>query len=178
MPKAALYLRVSTEEQETDNQKLALIKLAHDRGYEIGEIYQENETAWKRGHQAELSKCQQDAFQRKFDVLLVWSIDRLSRLGPSSMFKIVEGFWDMGIVVISREEAWLEQDTIARPLLIAVFASMAKWGSDRNSERTKAGLARRRAEKPIPKRGPDKKHRKHRSDYGVKHRKKVKEGIK
>ena len=172
--RAAIYCRVSTDEQTTDNQKLQLIKLANARGYEITTIYYENETAWKRGHQAELDRCKHDAFMREFEVLLIWDIDRLSRLGPSVMFNIVEGFWNMGLTVVSLQQPWLEVDNMVRPILIAVFASMAKWESDKRSERTKAGLARRQLENPIPGRGPDKRHRKHRSDYGQKHRVKEK----
>ena len=171
--KAAIYCRVSTDEQTTDNQKLQLIKLANARGYEITTIYYENETAWKRGHQAELERCKHDAFMREFEVLLVWSMDRLSRLGVSSMFRILEWFWDYGIVVVSIQEPELEKPGLTRELLISVSAWLARIDSNRKSERTKAGLARRRAEKPIPGRGPDKRRRKHRSDYGQKHRKVV-----
>lgn len=169
--KCAIYCRVSTDDQTTENQKLQLLKMATSRGYELTTIYYENETAWKRGHQAELERCRRDAFNRAFDILMVWDIDRLSRLGPSAMFNIVEGFWNLGLTVVSLQQPWLEVDNMVRPILIAVFASMAKWESDKRSERTKAGLARRKSEKPIKPRGPDKRHRARRADIGKKHRK-------
>lgn len=170
MLKAAIYCRVSTDEQTTENQNIALKQLAANRGYEVVKIYQENDTAWKHGHQAELENCKRDAFNRQWDVLMFWSMDRLSRQGVSSMFRILEGFWDLGITTISLQEPELESGGVIREILIAVSAWIAKIDSDRKSERTKAGIARRKLEKPIKPRGPDKHKRSRRADVGKKHR--------
>jgi DNA invertase Pin-like site-specific DNA recombinase len=143
--KAAIYLRVSSDQQTTDNQLPDLERLATARGYEIVKVYREDDTAWKRGHQRELQKARVSAYYREFDVFMVWSLDRLSRLGARSMFDIVEGFWNLGVTVVSPQDSWIEADNMARPLLLSVFASVAKWESDRRSERTKAGLARVKA---------------------------------
>jgi len=143
--KAAIYLRVSTDQQTPDNQLPDLERLAAARGYEIVKVYREDETAWKKGHQRELQQARQDAYYHNFDVFMVWSLDRLSRLGPHAMFDIIEDFWNKGITVVSPQDSWVESDTMMRPLLISVFASVAKWESDRRSERTKAGLARVKA---------------------------------
>lgn len=168
--KAAIYCRVSTDEQTTENQIAPLLALAQSRGFEVVKVYQENETAWKRGHQAELENCKRDAFNRQWDVLMFWSMDRLTRQGVSSMFRILEGFWDLGITTLSLQEPELERGGVIREILIAVSAWIAKIDSDRKSERTKAGIARRKSEKPIKPRGPDKHKRARRSDIGEKHR--------
>lgn len=47
MAKVVIYLRVSTAEQTVKNQLPALEKWISDRGYELVEVYQENESAWK-----------------------------------------------------------------------------------------------------------------------------------
>jgi putative DNA-invertase from lambdoid prophage Rac len=170
MPKAAIYCRVSTDEQTTKNQKLQLIKLANSRGYELTTIYYENETAWKRGHQAELERCKQAAFNGDYNVLLIWSLDRLTRLGVSSMFKICEFFWNLNITIVSMQEPQVEHADMFREAIIFFSGLFAKIDSDRKSERTKAGIARRKLEKPIQPRGPDKHKRARRSDIGEKHR--------
>ena len=58
--KAALYLRVSSTEQTTENQVPALQAYAKSRGYDIVEVYQEQESAWKSGHQKELHRLLSD----------------------------------------------------------------------------------------------------------------------
>jgi DNA invertase Pin-like site-specific DNA recombinase len=75
MGKAVIYLRVSSSEQTTENQLPALEKWIDDRGYELVEVYRENESAWKSGHQRELSRLRQDATRGRFDILLVWALD-------------------------------------------------------------------------------------------------------
>ena len=90
MTKAILYLRVSSEGQVTENQLPALQSFARARDWEIVETYQEAESAWKAGHQHELSRllagCRQG--QLRIDVVLVWSLDRLSREGGRQPFLI------------------------------------------------------------------------------------------
>ena len=71
--KVALYLRVSTTEQNVDNQLPALEAYADSRGWQIVEVYQENESAWKSGHQKELARLLAEIRRgtRKYDVLLI-----------------------------------------------------------------------------------------------------------
>ena len=51
--KVCVYARVSTEDQTTENQVRELEEWIKRRGWEIVNIYRENETAWKAGHQKE-----------------------------------------------------------------------------------------------------------------------------
>jgi|GEM_PF-5354955 len=55
MTKASIYVRVSTGDQDTANQLLALTEWARKRGYGVVAIYSEEESAWKTGHQRELA---------------------------------------------------------------------------------------------------------------------------
>mgnify|MGYP002396446478 CR=1 FL=1 len=48
-PKCTIYLRVSSKEQTVENQLPQLLQLAQSRGYEVVEVYQENESAWHAG---------------------------------------------------------------------------------------------------------------------------------
>ena len=104
--KAALYLRVSTTEQNVDNQLPALEAYADSRGWQIVEVYQENESAWKSGHQKELARLLADCRNRhRVDVVLVWALDRLSREGAAAILNLVNTFKAYGVRVISYQES-------------------------------------------------------------------------
>ena len=172
--KAAIYCRVSTDEQTTDNQKLQLIKLANARGYEITTIYYENETAWKRGHQKELQRALIDGVHGVYGVFIVWSLDRLCRQGLWATLGIVKQLWDAGVTVVSPQDSWIEtENELLRDLMMAMRASMAKSESDLRSQRIIAGNERRLAQglpiggKPGRK---DKRKRAERADKGGHHR--------
>ena len=143
--KAALYLRVSTTEQNVDNQLPALEAYAESRGWEIVETYRENESAWRAGHQRELARLLADirGGKRKYDVLLIWALDRLSRQGIGPLLQLINSFEVYGCHVVSVNENWTHPDAgPMREMFIAMSAWAAKFESDRRSERTKAGLAR------------------------------------
>ncbi len=80
--KAAIWIRVSDPAQRADNQLPDIQAWASRRGLEIAQIYELQESAWQGAHQKKLSQVYQDARQGKFQVLLVWALNRLSREGP------------------------------------------------------------------------------------------------
>lgn len=145
--KVALYTRVSTEEQTIDNQEQALVGLSTDRGWDIIQRYQEQATAWKAGHQRELSRLLKDCRnrQRRPDIVLVWALDRLTRQGPAAILNLVNTFKLYGVRVISLQESWTEAPGELLSLLYAVTGWVAQLESKRRSERTKAGLERLKA---------------------------------
>ena len=146
--KAALYLRVSTQEQSLDNQLPQLEAYASGRGYEIVALYKENESAWKSGHQKELSRLLADirSGKRKFDYLIVWSLDRLSRQGIAATLQLINSFEALGCRVVSIQESWVAESGPMREVFAAMAAWAAKFESDRRSERTLAGLDRAKRE--------------------------------
>lgn len=144
--KVVIYARVSTGEQDTANQVDQLTAWAESRGWEIIEAYRENESAWKAGHQKELARLLDKAMKRKFDVVLVWALDRLSREGPLAILTLVNRLKNCGVKVISYQEPWTEAPGELGDLLYALSGWVAKMESQRRSERTKAGLARVKAQ--------------------------------
>jgi len=144
--KAAVYLRVSSNEQSTDNQLPALEAYAKNRSYEIVKVYEEEESAWKSGHQRELANLIGDARQRKFQAVLVWALDRLSREGALAILSLVHKLSAYGVKVLSYQESWTEAPGELAELLYALSGWVARMESQRRSERTKAGLARVRAQ--------------------------------
>ncbi len=161
--KPAIYARVSYSTQETDNQILQLTSWAESRGWGTPRIYEETESAWKAGHQRVLASLLDDARKQKFDTLLVWALDRLSREGPLAILTLVNRLKQYGVKVISYQEPWTEAPGELADVLYAIAGWVARMESQRRSERTKAGLERvRTAGKRLgrPKGSKDKRRRK------------------
>ena len=109
-------------------------------------IYQESESGWRAGHQAELKRLLEDARRHKFNLVLVWALDRLSREGSAAILNLVNNFKLYGVKVISYQEIWTEAPGEIGEILYAIAGWVAKMESQRRSERTKAGLTRARAQ--------------------------------
>lgn len=144
--KVVIYLRVSTATQDTANQLPALEQWLQSRGHDLVDVYQENESAWRSGHQHELSRLIADLPKRKADILLVWALDRLTREGIGAILQIVDKLRAHGVQVISYQESWTEQSGPMADLLYAVTAWAANLESGRISDRTLAGLARAKSQ--------------------------------
>ena len=79
--RAAVYLRVSRDDQTTENQRLVLARVAGHRGWEIVHAYEDQGISGAKGRDQRpaFDQMLKDAVRRRFDILLVWSIDRLGR---------------------------------------------------------------------------------------------------
>jgi DNA invertase Pin-like site-specific DNA recombinase len=140
--RVCIYSRVSTSRQDTENQTLSLTEWAKGRDWEVVKIYEEYESAWKAGHQAELDQLKADATQRRFDIVLVWALDRLSREGALAILSLVSRLKQYGIKIISYQEPWTEAPGEIAEILYSIAGWVARMESQRRSERTKAGLAK------------------------------------
>lgn len=141
----AIYTRVSTDEQSELNQVPVLEAWAQQRGYEVFEIYRDVGSAWQKADQKELKRLLEDARRGKFDVVMIWALDRLSRGGIGKIFQILDRLVIYKVRVISHQESWTEAPSELQPLLFSVFAWVAQMESKRISERTKLGMERARA---------------------------------
>lgn len=141
--RAALYLRVSTEGQTTDNQRPDLERLARARGYDVVAVYQEQESAAKR--RPAHARMLDDARRGAFNVLVVWALDRFGRSMAGNVRQVLE-LDRLGVLVVSTREPWLDTSGPVRDLLVAIFSWVAEQERSRLVERTKAGLARARRE--------------------------------
>ena len=79
--RAAIYLRVSTDEQTTDNQERALREVAARSGNEIVAVYRDEGISGSKGRDKRpgFDAMHKDASRRKFDIVMAWSVDRLGR---------------------------------------------------------------------------------------------------
>lgn len=140
--KAAIYSRVSTGKQETGNQTIVLTEWAKQRGFEVVQVYEEEESGWKAGHQKELARLTVDAHRGRFSLVLIWALDRLSREGAHAILTLIHHLKLCGVRVLSYQESWTEAPGELGELLFAIAGWVARMESQRRSERTKAGLAR------------------------------------
>ena len=79
--RVALYLRVSTDEQTTDNQRRELEAVAKRSGWEIVEAYEDHGISGAKGRDKRpaLDSLMKDATRHRFDIVAAWSIDRMGR---------------------------------------------------------------------------------------------------
>jgi len=168
--RVCIYSRVSTGEQDSKNQSAVLTDWANQRGYEVVKVYDEEESSWKSGHQRVLAKLIADARQRRFQTVLVWALDRLSREGALAILSLVHKLASYGVKVLSYQESWTEAPGEIGEILYAIAGWVARMESQRRSERTKAGLARVKAQgkrlgRPLG--SKDKKKRKRRQRFAI-----------
>lgn len=137
MTRAAFYLRVSTGEQSIANQTPELERLAHARGLEVVERYEETASAAKV--RPVHARMLDDARRGRFGVLLIWAIDRFGRSMVGNLTDILE-LDRVGVRVVSVREPWLDTSGPMRNLLLAIFSWVAEQERTRLIERTKAGM--------------------------------------
>ncbi len=112
--------RVSDKGQHTDNQLSDLLAWAERRGLELAATYQFQESAWKGAHQKQLTQVYRDARTGKFQVLLVWALDRLSREGPLATLEIVHRLGQSDVQAWSYQEPLTEAGGELLDLLLAI----------------------------------------------------------
>lgn len=81
MRKVALYIRVSTDKQTTDNQERELRAVADRMGWEIVRVYSDAGISGAKGRDQRpaFDTLCKDAVRRQFDMVMAWSVDRLGR---------------------------------------------------------------------------------------------------
>lgn len=149
MQRAAVWIRVSTDRQETANQTPEIEQFAKAHGYQIVKRYELHDSAWNGGgadYQRELKRAEDDAWAGKFQVLIVWALDRITRSGAEDALRTIRRFRERGANVVSVRESWLNGSPEVVDVLVAFAGWQAEMESRRKSERVKAGIERRRAQ--------------------------------
>lgn len=142
MKLAACYVRVSTDDQTTSNQRAEVEQLARARGYEP-RWYEETASAAKQ--RPVFDAMMKDVRRGEVSAVVVWSLDRLHR-NLVAVVRDVSEFDRLHVRTLSVREEWLDSSGAMRGLLISVFGWVAEFERSRLIERTKAGLERARRE--------------------------------
>jgi DNA invertase Pin-like site-specific DNA recombinase len=140
--RVAIYARVSTKDkgQDTENQLAQVREFAAKQDWTITREYIDRETGSKSDRE-EFQAMFTDASKRKFDLLLFWSLDRLSREGVLETLQHLNRLTSYGIGYRSFTEQYFDSCGIFKDAVISILATIAKQERVRLSERTKAGLA-------------------------------------
>jgi DNA invertase Pin-like site-specific DNA recombinase len=135
---------VSTGDQDADNQLRELRDFVTKQGWALDEEFIDVASDG-RADRPQFLAMMAAAAKRKFDLVLVWSLDRLSREGTSATLRYLEQLESWGVGFRSYTEQYLDTTGMFRDVVISLLATLAKQEKVRIGERTKAGLARARA---------------------------------
>jgi DNA invertase Pin-like site-specific DNA recombinase len=138
--RAAVYARVSTHDQTTENQLLELRRYCEARGWTSTEYV--DTICGAKDKRPGLDALMVAARRRQFDALLVWRLDRLGR-SLSHLVTCIEELAALGVAFVSLNEG-IDTDTPAGRLQLHLLAAIAQFERDRIRERVHAGLARAR----------------------------------
>lgn len=154
MEKAYAYLRVSTEEQNEENQLKDVKRYAHELGLELVEVYREHGvSAWKKNNRKVFSRMLKDAVREGIEHIVVWDFDRVER-NRRRFIELVRELRRGGIRLHSVRQRWLEElNQIPEPwgeivgdLMLHIVGWMAEEESSKRSERVRAAYERMREE--------------------------------
>src|SRR5712664_1799749 len=142
----ALYARISTRDkgQETENQLAQLRDFAAKQGWSINAEYTDSESG-SNSDREQFQAMFKAASQRKFDVLLFWSLDRLSREGVLETLQHLNRLTSYGVNYRSFTEQYFDSCGIFKDAVISIIATVAKQERVRISQRVRAGLEVARA---------------------------------
>jgi len=141
--KAALYARVSTQSQNVDMQLTELRQAALQRGWTTLEHVDQGESGKKTSRPA-LDRMLKDARAGKFQVLVLWKLDRLGRTA-SHVLWLLEQLQELGITFIALRDAWADTTTPAGKLLTTMIVGFAEMERSLIRERSLAGIAQAQA---------------------------------
>jgi DNA invertase Pin-like site-specific DNA recombinase len=144
-PKAAIYIRVSTEEQAKEGyslgaQESALKDYVGIMGYDLYKIYRdEGKSAKDMKHRPALQQLLKDAEKKYFKAICVYKLDRFSR-SLKDLILTIEYLKKLDIDFISLQDK-IETASASGKLMFHIISSFAEFERDIISERTRFGMA-------------------------------------
>jgi DNA invertase Pin-like site-specific DNA recombinase len=144
--RAALYLRVSTDDQTTANQERELREAAEAKGLEVGHVYRDSGISGAKGRDKRpgLDAALKDATRGKYGVLMAWSVDRLGRSLPDLLATLQE-LHGAGVDLYLHKQA-VDTRTPAGRAMFGMLGVFAAFEREIIQERVRAGMARAQAE--------------------------------
>jgi DNA invertase Pin-like site-specific DNA recombinase len=145
--RVAIYARVSTKggRQEAENQLRQLRVFAVSQSWSVVHEFVD-QLSGKTADREQFKLMFQSASIRGFDVLLFWSLDRLSREGTVATLNHLQRLNSYGVGYRSYTEQYLDSTGIFKEAIIGIVAAVARQERVRLSERTIAGLQRAKAQ--------------------------------
>lgn len=144
MKRVAFYVRVSTIDQHPETQLRELREYAHHRGPSIAQEYVDHGVGGTKARRPALDRMLEDARRRRFDVLLVWSCDRLAR-STKHFLQVLDELDSCDVQFVSLREAFDTSGALGRAFL-GIIAVLGEMERALLIERVRSGMARARAE--------------------------------
>ena len=143
--KVAIYARVSTsdKDQDPETQLLPLREFVDNQGWEIYRVYADMASANDLAHRYAWRELLDDASKRRFDLLLVWRMDRAFR-SVLDAATTLERLWTWGVGLRSYAEPWLDTTSPFGEALYYITVAYAQLERGFLRERVKAGMDRAR----------------------------------
>jgi DNA invertase Pin-like site-specific DNA recombinase len=145
MKTVAMYTRVSTDHQTTENQERELRAVAERMGWRIVEVYRDEGVsgAKSRSDRPAFDALCKDAARRRFDMVMAWSVDRLGR-SLQDLVAFLSELHAMGIDLFLHQQG-LDTTTPAGKAMFQMMGVFAEFERAMIRERVKSGLARAKA---------------------------------
>jgi DNA invertase Pin-like site-specific DNA recombinase len=145
MKHVAIYLRVSTSKQDTDNQRRELEAVAARSGWQVVKVYQDAGISGAKGRDKRpgLDAMLKAVNAREFDMVTAWSVDRLGR-SLTDLLAILQGLHDKGVDLFLHQQG-LDTSTTAGKAMFQMLGVFAEFERGIIRERVNAGLAKAKA---------------------------------
>jgi DNA invertase Pin-like site-specific DNA recombinase len=143
--RVAIYARVSTTNhgQDVGMQTREQHQFAEARGWQVFDDYIDQGVSGSKDSRPELNRLMADAHKRRFDVVLVWKLDRFGRSLRHLVNALAE-FESLGIAFVSLSDN-LDLSTASGRLMFQIIGAMAEFERALIQERVKAGIRNARA---------------------------------
>ena len=140
--RAAIYVRVSTDEQSVENQEAELRATAERMGHEIVAVYRDKGFSGAKGRNGRpgFNAMHRDGTRRRFDMVMAWSVDRLGR----SLQDLVAFLSELHALKIELylHQQGLDTTTPAGKAMFQMMGVFAEFERAMIQERVRAGLRR------------------------------------
>jgi len=143
--RAAIYLRVSTDGQTTENQRLVLDEVAQQAGWQVVDVYEDQGISGAKGRNGRpaFDRLCKAAMRREFDLVMAWSVDRLGR----SLQDLVAFLGELNAVEVDLflHQQGVDTTTPASRALFQMMGVFAEFERAIVRERVRAGQQRAKA---------------------------------
>ena len=145
MKRVAIYIRVSTSKQDTDNQRRELKAVAKRSGWQVVKVFEDAGISGAKGRDQRpgLDAMMKGVNAREFDMVASWSVDRLGR-SLTDLLGILQGLHEKGVGLFLHQQG-LDTTTTAGKAMFQMLGVFAEFERGIIRERVNAGLARARA---------------------------------
>jgi len=140
--KVALYLRVSTHQQTTENQKIELESYCKRQDWTIAKVYDDSGISGSKFNRPALQEMLKDATKGKFQIVACYKIDRMAR-STIDLLHILTQLKNAGVDFVSVTQA-INTSSSAGRMLVSFLGAVAEFERDTIIDRVKSGLHRAR----------------------------------